>query len=265
MAIKNKYKLDDWNEYYKREKKIHLKHKTGFFSSYDIYLCESILKKFLPKENLKLSSRLKICEIGSGDGKLLSRLSLMFGYNPYGIEYSSVASKNYENLGITPIICDIFDEKILSKYANYFDIVYSYGFIEHIYPPEKAVSVHLKILKPGGLFFIQIPRLKGFNYWKTRFFRPELLPLHNLDIMEEDELRKLCRRPDVEELFCRNYGTLKLRLPLDKKNFRYYLMKFILLSDYLLNPFLRILFKDRGFETRFFSSAVIFIGRKNAK
>lgn len=259
--MKNKYSIDVWNKYYAEERKIHIKPKQGFFSSYDIFLCDSILTKYLPF-NKRGRERIKICEIGCGDGKLLKKIAGNFNYQPFGIEYSAEAIKKTQKTGINVIKEDVFSKDLLNKYKGYFDIVYSYGFIEHIFPPEKAVEVHLRLLKKGGYFFIQIPRLKGFNYLKAKIFRPDLLPLHNLKIMEEEALGLLCKKENVEELFCKNYGTFKLRIPLAQKNVRWYILKAICGLEYLLNPINRLIFKDKGFETRLFSPCVMFIGRK---
>lgn len=258
--MENKYSIKMWEDYYSRERKIHIKPKSGFFVSYDIFLCDSILNKHLPFSKDK--EKLKVCEIGCGDGKLLKKIADHFNYEPFGIEYSSEAAKQAKEKGIEIFQGDAFDRNLLEKYKESFDVVYSYGFVEHIFPPEKALAAHLFLLKKGGYFFIQIPRLKGFNRLKAKIFRPDLLPLHNLKIMEEEALRALCKKNNVEELYCKNYGTIKLRIPMPKRNIRYYLLKAICALEYFLNPMCRILFRERGFETKLFSPCVIFIGRK---
>src|ERR1035437_8913379 len=167
--MKNKFSLDGWENYHKNDGKMHIKPKTKFFESYDVFLCDSILKKYLPFNNGD-KKNIKICEIGSSDGKLVKKISDGFNYQPFGVEYASEPIKQAEKRGVEVIKGDIFDKNILEKYKEYFDVVYSYGFIEHIIPPEEAVAVHLQILKRGGIFFMQIPRLKGFNYLKFKIF-----------------------------------------------------------------------------------------------
>lgn len=258
--MENRYSQDVWEDYYKNEKKIHIKPKGGFFQSYDLFLCDSILAKYLPYNNGEKKD-MKICEIGFGDGKLLKKIADRFNYQPHGIEYSKEAVKMAEK-GVQGILGDIFDGSLSNQYREAFDIVFSYGFIEHIIPPEKAIQAHLKILKRGGILILQIPRFKKFNWLKARVFRPDLLPLHNLTIMEQEVISALCKKEGIEELFCKNYGTLKLRLPLAKKNIRWYVLKCICSFEYILNPLFRILFGDKGFETKLFSPAIMFIGKK---
>lgn len=260
METKNKYSLDVWEDYYKNEKKIHIQPKAGFFQSYDLFLCDSILGRYLP-HNQGNKQDMKICEIGFGDGKLLKKIADRFNYEHYGIEYSKEAIQTATK-GVHGILGDIFDEQLSNQHKEQFDVVFSYGFIEHIIPTQKAVQAHLKLVKKGGLLVLQIPRFKQFNWLKARLFRPDLLPLHNLTIMEQEVLTVLGQQEGLEELFCKNYGTLKLRLPMAKKDSWYYVLKTVCLLEYVFNPLFRILFGDRRFETRLFSPAVMYIGKK---
>ncbi len=259
--MENIFPANDWEKWYSKEQKLHIKPKVGFLGSYDIFLCDSILGKYL-SFNSGDKKKVKICEIGSGDGKLLKKIADRFNYEPYGIEYAKEGIRQAQTRGIHTIEADAFDPTMLEKYKESFDVVYSYGFIEHIMPPEKAVQAHLKILKKGGCLFIQIPRLRGFNYLKTKLFRPDYLAVHNLNLMEEDVLSLACKSDNVRELFCKNYGTFKLRIPMAEKNLRWYILKAICSLEYILNPLCRFIFKDKGFETKLFSPCVIFIGKK---
>ena len=115
--MKNKYSQDVWNEYYKEEKKMHIGPKAGFFASYDIFLCDSILAKYLPK-NVGSKNNVKICEIGSGDGKLLKKISDRFNYQPFGIEYAKEPIEQAKKLGIEVIKEDAFSKNILEKFTD---------------------------------------------------------------------------------------------------------------------------------------------------
>lgn len=262
MNIKNLHILQYWSSYYDVNETVAIKQNSGVFTSYDIYLCDEILKKYLPKFAKTGSATRKMCEIGSGEGKLLVKFARMFGCAPYGIEYARDVAQKSKSRGVHAIIGDAFDKNITKKYRNAFDIVFSYGFIEHILPPSKAVQLHLDLVKPGGYFVIQIPRFKGFNWWRLKFFRPDLIAGHNMNIMEPDIMERLCALPNIQKIYCGMYGTYKLRLPIGVGTPKYYLLRAICLVEYILNPILRLLFGNRGFETSFFSPAVMFIGKK---
>lgn len=265
MNIKNLHKQQDWDSYYQNHAPLQVKLRSGIFTSYDIFICDTILNKFLPKYHGPIKKQPILCEIGSGDGKLLKKVAKMINYKPEGIEYSREAARIAEKNGVKTIIGDAFDPKLVNKYKDYFDAVFSYGFIEHILPPEKAVKLHLDLIKPGGYFVIQIPRFRGFNYLRIKIFRPDLIKNHNLNIMNEDIIEKLCKINGVKKIYCGNYGTFKLRLPMDRRGFKYYLLKTICYLDYVINPILRLLFSDKGFESYFFSPSTMFIGQKIGK
>lgn len=262
MDVKNLHKQQDWENYYKSHAPLQVKLKSGIFTSYDVFLCDTLLSHYLPKHHGPKKKQPIICELGSGDGMLVKKIAGLIEYKPFGIEYSKKAAKISKINGVDAYIADAFDKKVISKFKNHFDVVFSYGFIEHIMPPEKAVKLHIDLTKPGGYFVIQIPRFRGFNFLKLRFFRPDLIKNHNLDIMNEDVLEKLCKTPGVKKIFCGNYGTFKMRIPMDKKNYKYYLLKILCSFDYILNPGFRLLFKHTGYETNFFSPSVMFIGQK---
>lgn len=262
MDIKNLHELQDWENYYSDNIPLQTKINAGVFTSYDIYLCDSLINKYIPKYRGSKKTQPTICEIGSGDGKLVKKFAGIIGYKPYGIEYSKEAAKISKKNGIDVFAGDAFDKKVVNKFRNHFDTIFSYGFVEHIIPPEKAIKLHLDLIKTGGYFIVQIPRLKGFNLLRFKFFRPDLLKNHNLNIMNADVLKKLCSLPNVKKIYCGNYGTFKLRLPMDRKNFKYHLLKCICNLDYILNPMFRLLFGNKGFETSFFSPSVMFIGQK---
>lgn len=244
---------ENWDAYYKKERAIDVQPKEGWFMSYDIYLCRHIIKKYLGGKKYE-----KICEIGSGDGKLVKDISDIVGGEPHGIDYSSEGLEKANKRGVKTIIGDVFNMVLREE----FDLVFSYGFIEHYDDPREAIEVHLKLLKRGGYFFIQIPRLRYFHWWKTLIFRKEHLKWHNLKIMEAEELEKACVLDGVKKIWCGNYGTMKFRLPIGDRSIRQYIMKVICLLEYITNPLFRFLFGAKGFETKWFSPSVMFIGKK---
>ena len=104
------------------------------------------------------------------------------------------------------IHADAFSEEFLSEYKGSFDMVMSLGFIEHFTDVEKAVGIHLELLKPGGTLVVEIPNLSGINRMVFRLFNRELLEMHNLRIMDKAaaesvhcfhrEERSLVMKPD---------------------------------------------------------------------
>ena len=143
MNVKNLHKQQDWEKYYKSHAPLQVKLKSGIFTSYDVLLCDTLLSKYLPKYRGTSKKQPVICELGSGDGMLVKKIAGLIGHKPFGIEYSKKAVKISKINGVEAYVADAFDEKVVSKFKNHFDVVFSYGFVEHIIPPEKAVKLHI--------------------------------------------------------------------------------------------------------------------------
>ena len=87
-------------------------------------------------------------------------------------------SKGYR---IGKIRCEsIFDFSSSEK----FEVVCSFGFIEHFQNWKSVVDVHLQHLKPGGILILTVPNFSGvFQYIFHKIFDKKNLKRHNLKAM----------------------------------------------------------------------------------
>ena len=110
----------------------------------------------------------KILEAGCGSGRVVKYLYDRGYTNIYGIELNESVvtwiNKTFPMLNI--IAGDLLN---MPYESNYFDVVLSYGVVEHF---PKGLSDPLKsifsVLKPGGTAIITVPSLNLFrqiNYW----------------------------------------------------------------------------------------------------
>jgi O-antigen/teichoic acid export membrane protein/GT2 family glycosyltransferase/2-polyprenyl-3-methyl-5-hydroxy-6-metoxy-1,4-benzoquinol methylase len=237
-----------------------------YVRSYEDYLlCDVIYKKYLPK-----TRDLKVLEVGSAPGEHLVRLSKLFGFAPYGIEYSEsgveLNREVFASNDIDPdnvIYADFLSDEVHEQYRGAFDIVISRGFIEHFTDVRSIVEKHINLLAEGGHLIISIPNLNGINYVLGRFFHKELIPLHNLSIMQKQEFMKLFDKQGVSTLFCDYYGTFNFGLFNSKRGtLRALALGFCMKLQLIINIALRLLFKEKGAESKFFSPALMFVGMK---
>lgn len=86
-----------------------------------------------------------------------------------GIDFSDfIINKNKEKdngSGIKYFQCDIRKELPFKKK---FDVIVMSEIIEHFERPEMIVSQVIKLLKPGGLFFVNCPHDEDVIYWMKR-------------------------------------------------------------------------------------------------
>ena len=232
---------------------------------YKDYLFWQICRQYLPKRE-----GLKILEVGSAPGNRLVKFHQMFGYIPYGVEYSEegveLNRKIFLLRNINPnnvIYTDFFSYKFQEEYKNYFDIVISLGFIEHFSDVKDVIRKHINLLTKGGIVVIAIPNIRGINYLLTLLFNRSLIPMHNLEIMEKKTFSKLFDDMDLSILYLNYYGTFNFGLFNTKKNSPLRpILKVCKYLQLLLNPIFRLIFNEKSIENEFFSPYLICIGKK---
>lgn len=228
-------------------------------------LWNSVFPKYLPK-----IQKAKAIEIGSAPGHFLLKLKQAFGYIPYGVEYSENGAETNRQVfidnnisGENVIYEDFFSDKFHRQYREAFDIVISRGFVEHFTDLNDAIDKHLSLLKNGGYIIVDIPNLRGFNYLTTWLFHKEILPMHNLNIMEIEKFLRLFDKPSLIKLFCGYYGTFLLSLDRPtSSHLLKYAQRILFMIQRLINVFFCLILKNKGLESRFFSPRLIYIGIK---
>jgi 2-polyprenyl-3-methyl-5-hydroxy-6-metoxy-1,4-benzoquinol methylase len=234
--------------------------------SYNGYLLK---ERFYP-ECLPTQKGLKAVEIGSAPGYSMISIHRLLGYDVYGIEYTEKGAELNRQLfaanNINPdnvFHVDFLSEEFHAKYAGFFDVVFSEGFIEHFDDVEHIIDLHLNLLTPGGTLFVRIPRFRGMNYLLMSFFHRENLDIHNLKIMERENFRKLFKRENLDVQYCDYLGTFNLNLFNTKPtSFKRYILRTCVYFQYLLNGLFWLILRKRGLESRLFSPYLLFIGKK---
>lgn len=229
----------------------------------DYHLWRHVLPNFLVN-----GEKGKAIEIGSAPGNNLLKVRT-FGYEPYGVEYSAagvIANKNnFAAHGIDPdnvIEADFFSENFQREYKNCFDLVMSFGFLEHFDDPVSVVEAHLSLLKPNGLLVVTIPNFSGLNKEFVDFFDPEILSIHNTAIMNLEKFRQTFENQCLESLYCRYLGRFHFGLFVAKNKWR----RIMLNICKCLQLFLNLVYfcsNSKRNTSHFLSPHLIFIGRKN--
>lgn len=66
---------------------------------------------------------------------------------------------------------------------EYYDMVCSFGLIEHFTDLKEVMNMHVKYMKPGAVLLISLPNFRGINGLLQKYFDPANLAIHNLGIM----------------------------------------------------------------------------------
>jgi SAM-dependent methyltransferase len=206
---------------------------------------------------------LKVLEIGCAKGNWLIYFAKRFDYEPYGVDYSEIGCKmaedNFkrENVNGT-ILCEDIFKTSLKKES--FDVVYSFGLIEHFANPESIINKHIELLKNGGHIIISIPNFKNSLYFtlnKLLGKEKGLMNTHNLNIMDINNFKKLFEGfegKNVQVQFLDYFGPINLTLAHDSKN------KIMLIFMHVLNQILGYL--TFSLRSKYFSPDLVMIGKK---
>ena len=140
-----------------------------------------ILNKYLPKQKSG-----KFLEVGAYPGKYLWYFYKYFGYEPWGVEYvESCARQAREMLDKEDIPAKIINGDFFNlKTKDYidgtgWDLVVSFGFVEHFDNPEVAIAKHLEVTQTGGVVVVSVPNHAGWNGSIMRFVDKEKWKQHN--------------------------------------------------------------------------------------
>jgi 2-polyprenyl-3-methyl-5-hydroxy-6-metoxy-1,4-benzoquinol methylase len=146
----------------------------------------------------------RVLELGCAPAAMLEQLHragsqhelLGVDYSPDGVE---VARRRLESAGITALIhqCDFRDFTPPER----FDLVVSFGLIEHFDDPVPILREHLRLCAPGGHVGVTVPNLAPFVVERlARHFAPKTMETHVLTIMQPDAIQSALEQAGLEDV-----------------------------------------------------------------
>jgi len=113
---------------------------------------DDALKHLLPVCGKPLSQA-SFLEIGCANGYLLYRLMLLGANNVTGCEPGPMAREGREEFGLN-IINDFYNPE---QFSDKFDVIFSYGVLEHVHNPVQFLELQQEVLKENGKIFAAVP------------------------------------------------------------------------------------------------------------
>ena len=150
-------------------------HSSINLRSYYHYRLDKLFRKFIHPNS-------KVLEIGCGGSQWLPYLAKQYRAEVWGIDYSKtgveVAIQNLKSQSVNGkiILGDLFKDRSLPN--KYFDVVWSYGFIEHFNDPIKVIAKAYQLLNSGGIVVTLVPNLQGFIGWLHRIVDDDVYRKH---------------------------------------------------------------------------------------
>jgi SAM-dependent methyltransferase len=125
-----------------------------------------------------------------------------------GLVKELLAVNGLKNGDINIIEADLFNYKPDKLY----DMVLSFGLIEHFSDTASIIQTHLQFLKPGGVLFITLPNFKGVNGWVQRKFDIENYNKHYIDCMNPAFLAETCEKLGLKNVESYYHGKFTVWL-----------------------------------------------------
>jgi len=113
-----------------------------------------------------------------------------------GLVKQLLAKNGLQDGDIKIIEADLFNYTPAEKY----DMVLSFGLIEHFSDTKAIINTHLQFLKPGGTLFITLPNFTSVNGWVQRKFDLDNYNKHYIDCMNPAFLAESCKQLGLKNI-----------------------------------------------------------------
>jgi SAM-dependent methyltransferase len=159
---------------------------------------QKFLDRYLPKRK-----DWSVLEIGACPGSHLLAIALTHGYKPTAFDYLPAVRQlpeTFARFGVPDL--EVIEADFLTfSTARKFNVVMSYGFIEHFSDPEDIIRRHWDLVAEGGYLVLGAPA-----------FGPKQLALRRL-ILKPDQLEQTLRAHDLRITNVRAIADICLQLP----------------------------------------------------
>jgi len=211
------------------------------------------LLKQLKKNNISINNKLKIMDLGCGNGILSNQLESQFNVKIDRVD------ANEETLLLNKkikgkLICYNVNTK-LKKVKNYYDIIFLFDVLEHIKKDVNFLKNTLFHLKKKGLLIINVPSISvlysNYDY-----------AVGHLRRYNSSDFEKIRKKLKVNARSIQYWGTLMLPILLIRKIILSFYnrrdFKKIIEKGWKTNNFLNFIFKlIMSFELKFFNNSPI--------
>lgn len=152
-------------------------------------------------------------EIGCYPGPYLIYLGKTFGYTVGGIDTTpGVVAALPDLVRSQGVEVSGFVQGDFLTYAldQQYDVVCSFGFIEHFLNYEEVIRRHIALVKPGGILVLSCPNFRRLQWVFHRLFDAPNLRRHVLAAMNFREWNKIFSEAGMEVLHQSYYRTCEV-------------------------------------------------------
>ena len=146
----------------------------------------------------RLDPGAKVCDLGCGDGKLLSRMARL-GYEAIGVEPDPDARAEAERKGLR-VLPGTAEDLPAEVRGRKYDCVMMIHVLEHSLRPRLAASNAARLLSDGGLLVVEVPNNEARGLGRAGVLWPWLDVPRHLNFFTKASLEKTCRGAGLDVL-----------------------------------------------------------------
>ncbi len=176
-------------------------HKLTWVDRFGVYLSKRRILHHLPKQ-----TDLSVLDLGCGYQATLLRALLPYSASGLGVdvrissEARAVDKLSFVESSIETALPDLEDGR--------FDVVLLISVLEHLWEPLPMLEHCRRVLRPGGVLFVNVPTWRGKFFLELSAFRLGLSPA-----LEMDDHKMYYDKPDLWPMLVRSgFKPSRLRL-----------------------------------------------------
>ena len=136
----------------------------------------------------------KLLDIGCGNGAFLQQMQQL-GWEVAGLDFDAEAVRACQAAGIPAVQGTI---ETADFAASSFDAITLSHVIEHLYDPIAVLQQCVRLLKPGGQFYIETPNLDSIGHRRYQEHWRGLEPPRHLMLFNPQSLQYVCEQADLQ-------------------------------------------------------------------
>ena len=146
-----------------------------------------------------------VLDIGCGNGGFLARVA-QAGWSVFGVEPDDEAVERCRAKGLNVVVGGV--EKLAKFSTGTFDWVTLSHVIEHVHDPRTLLQEALRILKPGGILWLETPNIQSEGHRKYEVYWRGLEVPRHLVIFNRLSLRQLLEQCGFTAIRWRGHGLV---------------------------------------------------------
>lgn len=182
-------------------------------NNYEFRKLHDLYQKLLPN-----NPNQKLLELGCGNSVFLSYFHNEFGYDVYGLDYSELGCNqtrrilDRDNVKGTIVQGDIFNPP--TELIGQFDVVCSFGVLEHFEDSTATIKAFSKFLKPGGTLITTVPYIKGATGLLQKIMNKPVYDIHVL--MNREDLKGFINNAGLNLKYCEYHLPISFGVTLEQ-------------------------------------------------